>query len=231
MIYLSRTLLKSSLNTLPIYSYSQMNKLMAYEILGLKEPSTYEDLKITYLKLSKKYHPDINSDPLSIEKFKEINNAYSTLKNLFRSFEEGGHSFSIDNAKYNKYDGIISKEDYNIFKKYMKDKEKIEKNLDKITVDLIENEWNKKEEQIFKDIFGKSYQEDPNTFWAEENQNLREIYEDEIEKLFQRNFVERIQSIEKKMQEKMQEVGLRKPPKSKDQVKFRNRISNVFKKI
>ena len=39
----------------------------------------YEDIKKSYYKLAKKYHPDINSDPDSVEKFKEIKKAYEIL--------------------------------------------------------------------------------------------------------------------------------------------------------
>ena len=48
-----------------------------YEILGLAENATQEDIKKTYKKLSKQYHPDVN--PEGEEKFKEISEAYDTL--------------------------------------------------------------------------------------------------------------------------------------------------------
>lgn len=48
-----------------------------YEILGVSENATQEDIKKTYKKLSKQYHPDVN--PEGEEKFKEISEAYDTL--------------------------------------------------------------------------------------------------------------------------------------------------------
>ncbi len=51
-----------------------------YEVLGLTKGATYNEVKKAYRKLSKKYHPDINHAPDAEEKFKEIDNAYQTLK-------------------------------------------------------------------------------------------------------------------------------------------------------
>ena len=213
-----------------IYSFGQMNKLEAYKILGLKnDPTNYEELKTAYLRLSKKYHPDINQDPSSVNTFKDINEAYTTLKNMIRSFEDGGQSFSLQKSKYNKYDGKISKEEFDIFKKYTDEKMK-KQAMDKTSFDEIEKEWHKSEEKIFYEIFGKTYQEAPEVFWDEKNQNLREIYEDEVEKLFKKKFSEKIDSIEKTVKQKIEQVWARKPPKSKDRSSFKESVSKFFKK-
>ena len=50
-----------------------------YEILELDRNCSKEDIKKNYRRLSKKYHPDINKDKNSEEKFKEISEAYSIL--------------------------------------------------------------------------------------------------------------------------------------------------------
>lgn len=53
----------------------------SYEILGLSDNATDEEVKKAYRKLAVKYHPDKNKDKDADEKFKEISNAYQTINN------------------------------------------------------------------------------------------------------------------------------------------------------
>jgi curved DNA-binding protein CbpA len=48
-----------------------------YEILGVSEDSSQDEIKKAYRKLSKQYHPDVN--PEGEEKFKDIAEAYDIL--------------------------------------------------------------------------------------------------------------------------------------------------------
>ncbi|MCB4747003.1 MAG: DnaJ domain-containing protein [Sulfurovum sp.] len=50
-----------------------------YETLGVSENASADEIKKSYRKLARKYHPDINKDPEAQEKFKEINAAYEVL--------------------------------------------------------------------------------------------------------------------------------------------------------
>jgi DnaJ-class molecular chaperone len=53
-----------------------------YEILGVAEDATQEQIKSSYRELAKKYHPDKNpGDSVAEAKMKEVNEAYSTLSN------------------------------------------------------------------------------------------------------------------------------------------------------
>jgi curved DNA-binding protein len=52
-----------------------------YGILGVERTAGAEDIKKAYRKLARKYHPDVSSDPEGEEKFKEVAEAYETLKN------------------------------------------------------------------------------------------------------------------------------------------------------
>ena len=51
-----------------------------YKTLGVKESSTDDELKAAYRKLAKENHPDVNKAANAESKFKEINEAYDTLK-------------------------------------------------------------------------------------------------------------------------------------------------------
>lgn len=50
-----------------------------YETLGVKKEASADEIKSAYRKLAKQYHPDLNKDSQSAEKFKEINEAYEVL--------------------------------------------------------------------------------------------------------------------------------------------------------
>jgi len=53
-----------------------------YYILGIKRNSTISEIKAAYRKLSKKFHPDVNSgDKFFEERFKEIQEAHEILSN------------------------------------------------------------------------------------------------------------------------------------------------------
>lgn len=52
-----------------------------YEILGIKKEASENEVRKAYLKLAKKFHPDVNpGDKVAEQKFKEINLAYEVLK-------------------------------------------------------------------------------------------------------------------------------------------------------
>ena len=51
-----------------------------YEVLGLTKDASQEDIRKTYRKLAKKYHPDLNpGDTAAEERFKEISGAFAVL--------------------------------------------------------------------------------------------------------------------------------------------------------
>jgi curved DNA-binding protein len=51
-----------------------------YKILGVDRGAGAEEIKKAYRKLAQKYHPDVSKDPAGEEKFKEVGEAYETLK-------------------------------------------------------------------------------------------------------------------------------------------------------
>ncbi len=51
-----------------------------YKILGVERGAGDGEIKKAYRKLAHKYHPDVSKDPAGEEKFKEVGEAYETLK-------------------------------------------------------------------------------------------------------------------------------------------------------
>lgn len=52
-----------------------------YKTLEIPVTATEEDIKASFRKLARKYHPDVNKDEISIETFKKIKEAYEILAN------------------------------------------------------------------------------------------------------------------------------------------------------
>lgn len=60
-------------------------KLTHYEILGVTDAVTEGDLKRAYRKLALEFHPDrTGNDPVALERFKEVAEAYAVLSNQER---------------------------------------------------------------------------------------------------------------------------------------------------
>lgn len=51
-----------------------------YEILGVARTASSEEIKKAYRKLAHQFHPDVSKDPAGEAKFKEVGEAYATLK-------------------------------------------------------------------------------------------------------------------------------------------------------
>ena len=72
-----------------------------YQILGVPRDASEADLKKSYRKLARQYHPDVSKDAAAEEKFKEVNEAYDVLKDAekrqaydrFGSNWKQGHEF------------------------------------------------------------------------------------------------------------------------------------------
>ena len=51
-----------------------------YKTLKVKKSATLDQIKTSYRRLAKKYHPDLNKDDINAEKnFKNVNEAYKIL--------------------------------------------------------------------------------------------------------------------------------------------------------
>jgi curved DNA-binding protein len=70
-----------------------------YETLGITRTATSDEIKKAYKKLAHQFHPDVSKDPAGEDKFKEIGEAYATLKDKEKrtAYDElGRHSSGED---------------------------------------------------------------------------------------------------------------------------------------
>jgi molecular chaperone DnaJ len=67
-----------------------------YQILGLDRKASADQIKSSYKKLAKKYHPDVSKEDNAEERFKEIQEAYSILSDPQKksSYDQFGSDFS-----------------------------------------------------------------------------------------------------------------------------------------
>ena len=66
-----------------------------YEVLGVSQGASEDEIKKAYKKMARKYHPDLNpGDKTAEEKFKEVNEAYEVLSDADKKarYDQYGHA-------------------------------------------------------------------------------------------------------------------------------------------
>ncbi|CAM3794859.1 molecular chaperone DnaJ [Alkalicoccus chagannorensis] len=71
-----------------------MSKRDFYEVLGVDQNASEQEIKKAYRKLARQYHPDVNKEEGAEEKFKEVKDAYDTLSDSQKRahYDQFGHS-------------------------------------------------------------------------------------------------------------------------------------------
>ena len=118
-----------------------------YDILGVTPDSDETEIKKSYRRLARKYHPDIN--PQAIGKFKDINEAYSTLSN-----EKKRMQYDMLFGFYRKSKPEVNKKETSYSEEISsKSKSSETDNSPKVSSEKAET---KKEKPFFEDLFSTS---------------------------------------------------------------------------
>ena len=89
-----------------------------YQILGVPRDADKSDIKKAYRKLARKYHPDVNKEANTEEKFKQVNEAYEVLKDSEKrqAYDRFGanwkHGQQFDESGYGGFQGGFSGEGF-----------------------------------------------------------------------------------------------------------------------
>src|ERR1700761_709571 len=69
-----------------------------YELLGVSRKATTKDIRASFRKLARKYHPDLNpGDKSAEEKFKQLQEAYDVLSDTKKRQTYDQYGFYSDN--------------------------------------------------------------------------------------------------------------------------------------
>ncbi len=79
-----------------------------YDVLAIERSATVDDIKKSYRRLARQYHPDVNGDPAAEERFKEINEAYEVLSDDEKrsAYDRFGHAGVNGNGGANPFGGF-----------------------------------------------------------------------------------------------------------------------------
>ncbi|QHS22813.1 molecular chaperone DnaJ [Virgibacillus sp. MSP4-1] len=71
-----------------------MSKRDYYEVLGVSQDASKDEIKKAYRKLARKYHPDVSKEEDAADKFKEVKEAYEVLSNEQKraQYDQFGHA-------------------------------------------------------------------------------------------------------------------------------------------
>src|SRR5436305_9715229 len=71
-----------------------------YAVLGVRRDATQDDIKKAYRRLARELHPDVNPDPGTQERFKEVTAAYEVLSDPQKRqmYDLGGDPLSASGA-------------------------------------------------------------------------------------------------------------------------------------
>ncbi|MDJ0719056.1 MAG: DnaJ domain-containing protein [Prochloraceae cyanobacterium] len=101
-------------------SFTQIDLDKSYKTLKIKKGAPLEEIKASYRKLARKYHPDLNPRNKRAEsRFREITQAYQVLSSHYRQQYAPVEELSTQNTKLsiNKVVNNVTKAFGDMFKK------------------------------------------------------------------------------------------------------------------
>jgi DnaJ-class molecular chaperone len=120
-----------------------------YQVLGVDQNATDQQIKDSFRKLAFKYHPDRNKEnPVAVEKMKRINEAYAVLSNSAKKREYNSLKNRFGSAAYTHFRNNYSEQD--IFSG---------SDINRIFEEMAKSFGLRGSNEIFKEFYGRGFQQ------------------------------------------------------------------------
>ncbi|KAL4464046.1 hypothetical protein ABPG74_005983 [Tetrahymena malaccensis] len=134
----------SSTNLLKSIKYNFANdqyrpKQCYYKVLNVSSDANFDEIKSSYLKLAKRYHPDANPDLQQTDKFKEITEAYTILSNVDKRAQYDVAQGLRSSWKYDQEENKFTNNEQ--YEQFLKEEQQKKKHLDEQAFDYFEKKY------------------------------------------------------------------------------------------
>ena len=143
-----------------------------YAILGVSEKANFQEIKKSYRRLAKKYHPDRNKSPNAEETIKKINQAFEILSDRKKRKQYDLEASNIFDAKDSNYEENLSDQKQRNSYNFTKAESKSNLGYDNLLLDTIKSRFHILIEPSLCLAFGGCETIAPKVFAVDKNKHI-----------------------------------------------------------
>lgn len=143
-----------------------------YAILGVSQKANFQEIKKSYRRLAKKYHPDRNKSPNAEETIKKINQAFEILSDRKKRKQYDLEASNIFDAKDSNYEENLSDQKQRNSYNFTKAETKSNLGYDNLLLDTIKSRFHILIEPSLCLAFGGCETIAPKVFAVDKNKHI-----------------------------------------------------------
>jgi molecular chaperone DnaJ len=143
-----------------------------YAILGVSQNANFQEIRKSYRKLAKKYHPDRNKSPNAEETIKKINQAFEVLSDRRKRKQYDLEASNIFDARDSKYKENLSDQNQRKSYNFTKAESKSNHGYDNLLLDTIKSRFHILIEPSLCLAFGGCETISPKVFAVDKNKHI-----------------------------------------------------------
>jgi ferredoxin len=143
-----------------------------YAILGVSQKANFQEIKKSYRRLAKKYHPDRNKSPNAEETIKKINQAFEILSDRKKRKQYDLEASNIFDAKDSNYEENLSDQKQRNSYNFTKAESKSNLGYDNLLLDTIKSRFHILIEPSLCLAFGGCETIAPKVFAVDKNKHI-----------------------------------------------------------